>query len=434
MDDDALQSGMKPLHLVFVAHFAGSPSHGMVYGHYFLAREWVKLGHRVTIVAAGRAHTRFRQPELSGRVTEEMIDGIRYLWVRTPDYAAASRMGRVFNLLSFVGQLLTVRLPVGEVDLVICSSHCPFAIHPARSLARRTGARLIFEVRDLWPLTLVELGNVRPSHPLIRAMQWSEDYAYRHAEKVVSVLAAARDYMVSRGMRADKFHFVPNGVDMSEEMGANPLPSSHSEVLEELRRSGRFLIGYAGRVGVANALHSLIDALARCGDDSVHVVILGDGAYVADLRERTQALGVAGRVTFLASVVKGQVNDFLTYMDTAYIGLQGQPLFRFGVSPTKLNDYMLAARPILYAIDAPGDVVAESGAGVSCKAEDADSIADGIRQLVAAGPEGRKAMGERGHEWIKFNRSYSVLAARFLEAVLPETPVALQESSGGRTR
>ena len=76
----------------------------MVYGHYYLAREWVRMGHRVTIVAAGWVHMRHRQPECSGRLTEQWIDGIRYIWLKVPDYAAGGRFGRVINLMSFAAQ------------------------------------------------------------------------------------------------------------------------------------------------------------------------------------------------------------------------------------------------------------------------------------------------------------------------------------------
>lgn len=109
---------------------------------------------------------------------------------------------------------------------------------------------------------------------------------------------------------------------------------AHRETLERLRAEGRFLVGYAGRVGLANALHSLIDAVARCGTNDVQATILGEGSHLPELRAQAERLGIGDRITFLESVWKAQVNDFLSRMDAVYIGLQSQPLFRFGVSPT----------------------------------------------------------------------------------------------------
>jgi len=189
------------MNIVFLAHFAGSPNHGMVLGHYYLAREWVKMGHDVTIIAASFAHTRFRQPEVAKRkICEEYIDGIRYVWIPCPVYDASSRFGRVRNIMSFVFKTWFFRLPLKKIDLVIASSHHPFAIFPARKIAQTWKTKLVFEVRDLWPLTLIEIGGVNRTHPFIRAMQWAEDFAYRQADYVVSVLSNAKEYMTQHGM------------------------------------------------------------------------------------------------------------------------------------------------------------------------------------------------------------------------------------------
>lgn len=405
------------MNILFLAHFAGSPKYGMVYGHYHLAKEWVRQGHRVTIVAASFAHTRWQQPVTKGRIAEEYIDGIRYLWLRTPRYQASSSLGRVGSIFAFFMQAWLLKLPIDAADLVIASSHYPFAIHPAKKVADRYGARLVFEVRDLWPLTLVELGGVSPKHPLIRLMQYSEDYAYRHAEKVVSVLPCAKDYMVGHGMSPDKFTYVPNGIATDDSGKSDGLPDAHKAVLDEIRRSGEFLVGYAGKIGLSNVLNSLIEGVSLCSDLRVRAVILGEGIYQEELQRLADRLGVSDRITFLGPVSRGQVNAFLNYMDAAYIGYQSQPLYRFGVSPTKVNDYMLSALPIVYAVEAPGDVVAESGCGISCRTEDSQAVADAIRTLCGMSKADLAAMGERGRQWLLANRDYRVLAERFLSAV-----------------
>lgn len=402
------------MRIVFIAHFAGSLRHGMVFGHYYLAREWVRMGHEVTIVAATYAHTRSTQPEgISGTFTEERIDGIRYLWVKTPRYDPGSAIGRVLNILAFATQVRLRRIPVDAADLVICSSHHPLAIYGAQRLARRLRGRLVFEVRDLWPLTLIELGGASRSNPLIIAMQWAEDRAYRDADVVVSVLEQSRDYMVSRGMSPGKFHYVPNGCDDQPER-IGELPDAHLGALEKIE--GRFLVGYAGRVGLANALDAVVDALAQCSVPDAVVVVLGDGSHATALRQRAKEVGVGDRLLVLPPVRKDQVAAFLKRIDVAYVGLLPEPLFRFGVSPTKLNDYLLAAKPVICAIDARIDAVEESGAVIQCPPSEPARIAQAIERLFAAGPDGRARMGARGFEWVSRRRKYSYLAREFLKA------------------
>ena len=411
------------MEIVFIAHYAGSPKHGMVYGHYHLAKEWVELGHNVTIVAASYAHTRFNQPEIKQRISEEFIDGIRYLWIHTRSYRG--NISRVVSIFSFVAQCFFNRLPINKADLVICSSHHPFAIYPAKKLAQKSGAKLVFEVRDLWPLTLIELGGAKPNHPFIRLMQNAEDHAYRIAYKVVSVLPFAKEYMVEHGMNPDKFLFVPNGVDLAEINKEELLPAAHQKRLEELKSAGKFLIGYAGKIGLSNVLHPFIEGVAKSSDGNVHAVILGDGALLPELRKLANDLNIEERVTFLEPVSRTQILHFLSFMDAAYVGYQKQPLYRFGISPTKINDYMLAALPIIYAVEAPGDVVAESGAGISCHAEDGNAICDAISVLRDLSQEELKAMGLKGREWLIANRDYKMLAKRFLDNVTSPTGVAV---------
>lgn len=406
------------MRILMLAHFAGSPRHGMVYGHYHLAREWVRSGHDVTIVAAAFAHTRHRQPDCARRTCEEWIDGIRYRWLRVPRYAPQDRLGRVLNILSFTLRVAFLRTE--PVDAVILSSHFPLPIFAALRLARRDRAMLVFEVRDLWPLTLIELGGASRRNPLIQLMQWAEDTAYRRSDLVVSVLPNAKDYMTEHGLEPAKFLFVPNGVDLTAQHEARSLPAHHRSILDQLQRSRRFLVGYSGRIGLANALHSLIDAAAS--DPAVQVVLLGEGSHATSLLRQAQALGIAERVTLLPPVDRSQVNDFLSRMDALYIGLQRQPLFRFGVSPTKLHEYMLAAKPVLYAIDAPGDIIAESGAGVSCRAEDPAAIAAAIGRLRKLPKPELAKMGQRGRQWVHANRDYRVLAHRFMDSLLAYSP------------
>ena len=174
------------MNILYLNHYAGSPALGMEYRPYYLAREWVRAGHRVQIVAADFSHVRSRQPAAG----DELVDGIAYRWLPTPRYQG-NGVGRVWNIWRFLSQLwaMTGRL-VREFrpDAVIASSTYPMDIWVARHIARHAGARLVFEVHDLWPLSPIELSGMSPRHPFIRLCQAAEDAAYRDADVVVSML------------------------------------------------------------------------------------------------------------------------------------------------------------------------------------------------------------------------------------------------------
>jgi len=406
------------MNIVFIAQFAGSPEYGMAYGQYYLAREWVRMGHKVTIVAASFAHTRFNQPQRSTELLEEYIDGIRYVWVPTPAYMPESRLGRVVNILTFTYRARLNKLPITFADVVICSSHHPFPIFAAKSMAKHFNAKLVFEVRDLWPLTLIELGGVSRKNPFIFCMQLAEDFAYRNADCVVSTLSNSLQYMVSRGMESEKFVYIPNGIDINITEKKKVLPAGHVEQLEFFRSQGKFIVGYAGKVGLANYLDALIRALSHCEDKDICVAILGEGSHLKELVSITQNLGLKDRVIFLSSVLKSQVADFLSRIDVAFIGYRNKSIYRFGVSPTKLNDYMLSAKPVVSAINAPEDVVKLSQCGVSCPAGDPLKLSQAITYLKNVSTEERVKKGEKGRKWILENRNYRILSQRFIDSVV----------------
>lgn len=407
------------MHIVYLAHYAGSPEHGMVHAYYHLAQEWLKMGHQVTIIAASYAHPRSKQPLIRGAITEEYIDDIRYLWVRVPSYSPRNYSGRAMNILRFVMQTWFSKLPIENADLVICSSHHPFAIFPAKKLAKRHKARLIFEVRDLWPLSLIELGQISPWHPFIWFMQRAENYAYKHAGHVVSVLSAADKYMSAHGLEPNRYSYIPNGFSVDTWV-SEALPEKTIKSIESKRLEHDMLIGYAGGLNTGNALYYLIESLARLKTQhSVCLLLLGDGPNKRALSSLVLKLGLEDRVCFLGSVQKSAVADFLARVDVVFVGFQKKNFYKYGVSPTKLNDYMYAAKPVIYAIDAPHDPVEESGAGISCEAEDVEAIAKAVDKMSNLPAPERQEMGKLGYEWLLKNRNYSKLARRFLEEVIP---------------
>ncbi|MGH8855479.1 MAG: glycosyltransferase, partial [Telluria sp.] len=197
------------MNILLVNHYAGSVHHGMEYRPYYLAREWVRLGHRVRIVAASHAHVRARAPDLQGRSRrDETIDGIDYTWFATPPYRG-NGAGRVRNMAAFVARLWwEARTLAREVapGAVIASSTYPLDIWPAHRIARLAGARLLHEVHDLWPLSPMELGGHSRHHPFIRLLQAAEDYACRHADTIVAILPKVRTHLEARGMAPHKLH------------------------------------------------------------------------------------------------------------------------------------------------------------------------------------------------------------------------------------
>ncbi|MDA8388827.1 MAG: glycosyltransferase family 4 protein [Nitrospiraceae bacterium] len=408
------------MNIVIINHYAGSPGHGMEYRHYYLARQWTGLGHRVCIVAASYSHLRRRQPDTGGMMTREIVDGIQYLWLKTPQYRGNGAR-RALNMLTFALLLVFSTkkiLRICRPGLVVASSPHPFIIFGADRIARASNARLTFEVRDLWPLTLTELGGISERHPFIVMMQKAENIAYRVSDRVISLLPKADSYMREHDLRRGKFVYIPNGIDGAEWQSSNKAGNTHHmTALSEIKRQEKFIVGYAGAHGPANELHALIDAAALMQSCPVVFVLIGHGPEKKQLRQRAGKKGLQN-VVFLDSVPKSDIPGLLTSMDILYIGLKNEPLFRFGVSPNKLMDYMMAARPVIHAINAGNDMVSESNCGISIAPGQPEAIRDAVIKLINMTAAERNAMGARGRDYVLAHHDFRVLARRFFEAVI----------------
>jgi glycosyltransferase involved in cell wall biosynthesis len=406
------------MNILLINHYAGSPELGMEYRPYYLAREWVRLGHQVMVLAANVSHVRTQNPAAGLQV----IDGIHYRWLPTPPYSG-NGLGRVRNIASFlrgVWQRTDELVTEFKPHAVIASSTYPLDVRVARRIARRAGAKLVYEVHDLWPLSLIELAGMSKWHPFALLCQWAEDAAYRDADLIVSMLPKVQAHMAARGLKLSKLHIVPNGISPEDWTQApEALRADVLQAAQAARAAGHLLVGYAGSMGLPNALDSLLDAAKLLQQDKLSFVLVGDGHERQRLQRRLQDEGIQ-HVHWLAPIHKAQVPTFLAQMDIAYIGWQRMPIYRFGIAPNKLMDYMMAGRAVLHAVEAGNDPVAEAACGLTVQPESATAIAAGLRQLAACTAEERAAMGARGHAFVLAHHSYPVLAQRFIAAL--ETP------------
>ncbi|MCZ2156025.1 MAG: glycosyltransferase family 4 protein [Bryobacterales bacterium] len=402
------------MNILYIDHYAGSVHHGMEFRPFYMARQWQKLSHKVTVVAGSYSHLRQVNPEVQDAWTEESIDGIDFIWLRAPKYQG-NGLKRMLSMLCFVLALFRHSARILQrckPDAIIASSTYPFDIFPARRMARAAGARLIFELHDLWPLSPMELGGMSPWHPFIVLTQFGQDYVCRHADAIVSMLPKADQHLRSRGMPQEKFNYIPNGVVLEEWSVAAPniLPDIHHATIEKLR--DRFIVMYAGAHGLLNNLQLIIRAAESLRAEEISFVLVGQGPEKAALQQQAQAAGLEN-VHFLPPVPKEAVPRLLAMADVLLLSFAPQPLFRFGVSPNKLMDYMMAAKPILAAMRAGNNLVEEHQCGITTDPDDPEALALGVRRLRALSAEERATLGASARQAAEHSYSYEVLAKRF---------------------
>jgi len=344
------------------------------------------------------------------RVRFEDKDGVHFVWLRVPEYVGDGA-GRVRNMVSYTLHASSRRLTRGlpAPDAVIGSSVHPLAGVAAQRLARRYRVPFVFEVRDLWPETLIAFGRIPRNGMVAVAMRKLERHLYRRARLIVTTLPRASDYVGSLGIDTGKVVWIPNGVDPGR---FDPSWRTAGHV---------FTFMYLGAHGRANSLSTLIEAMALIQKgqhrERVRLRLVGAGPEKEFLKARARELGLVN-VFFEPPVAASEVPAVASEADGFVICARSLPgLYRFGVSMNKLFDYMAASRPVVAALEAANNPVAESGCGVTVPPEDPHALADALVRVATFPPEKRRAMGARGRRNVETHYDYRVLAGRLTRSL-----------------
>ncbi len=389
----------------FINQAAGSPYHGMVFRTYYLAHEMVKQGHDVTIFSGSFSHNYIKLPKTSGVFTEEMIDGIRYVWVKLPPYPQSKSVGRIIAMFLFP-LLLLFYFTRKKPTAIVVSSPPPIPIVVGWIWSKIYRCKLFFEVRDIWPLSIQMLGGYGPNNPFIALLLLIEKFAYTRAHYISSVLPKAFLHFESRGMQKGKFLYVPNGVIEEKRSEAQ---SETFNVIAKLKSEGKFVVGYAGTVGYANNLNMFVESAELLANKNIQLVIIGEGSHKKGLEKITD------KVIFLPPVPKKEIPAILEKFDVGYIGLMKEELFKFGISPNKIFDYMFAKIPVIMAIDSGNDLVKEANCGISVPSCEAKDIASAITEIFKLTPEERSQLGKNGYEFVNKNHRYDKVVQVYLD-------------------
>lgn len=407
------------MNILIINHYAGSPKHGMTYRPFYLAKKWVDFGHNVTIIGANFSHLRTHQPKIDGHLTEEYIEGIRYIWIKTPPYNS-SGIKRVVNILVFVLKLSYYFKKIAQIvkpDMVISSSTYPLDIYPAYLIAKKNKSKLIFELHDMWPLSPMIIGGYSKWHPFICLTQMAENFACKNVNGYISMLANTEKYLIQHGLSSGKFAHVPNGFIMEEwQNNLEKIPFEHSTLIDQLKQQNKIIIGYVGGHGPSNALDVFVDAANKINNNKFSFVLVGFGLKKNDLIQKANDLNL-DNIFFLPNVNKKCIPNLLIKFDVLFAGGVSSVLHSYGTSYNKLAEYMLAEKPIIFSVDEPNSLVEKVGCGFQIPAENTIELIKTILAISELSDYERREMGAKGKKYAFDELEYTKLAKKFLDSV-----------------
>ena len=344
-------------------------------------REWVRAGHRVTVITCAPNFPRGKVFEgYRNRLWQsESMEGIRV--VRVWSYITANEgfLKRILDYQSFMAAATLASPFVRGVDVVVGTSPQFFTACAAYVVSRLKRIPFVFELRDLWPESIRAVGAMKDSFAL-RLLERLELFLYRKAAAVVSVTHSFRDNLMRRGIDGGKICVVTNGVDAGR---FRPRPKD-AELARRLGLEGRFVAGYIGTHGMAHALETLLEAAAmlraRADGEGFRILLLGDGASKPALVARAKEMGL-DNVLFVDSVPKDEVVRYWSLLDVAVIHLRRTELFTT-VIPSKLFECMGMGIPVLHGVAGESaGIVAREDVGIVFEPENAAALCEGLLRL-----------------------------------------------------
>lgn len=414
------------MHVWIVNHFALTPGQPGGTRHIELSKELRNHDIDVTIVGAGRHHISDRNHVPQGKPwfrTE--VDGVRFHWIKTPS-SSSNYLRRVWNNISFATSVISRR---GLKDLprpavIVGTSPDLISAGAAYLTSRFLRVPFVLEIRDIWPLSIVQIGLFSKRHPFIIGLRLIELFLYRHADWVVTLLPDADRHIVPSGGSFERITWVPNGVTI----GKQPSADAYSPNV-----GGDFTLMYAGSHGDANNLGCLLDAAALLKEHgrqgALKIRMIGDGpnkeALVADAKMRGLDF-----ISFEPAVPKSQIGKILCEADAFCLVFYARPIYGYGMSANKLFDYMAVGRPVIIAFDAGYNPITAAKAGIGIPSENAEALADAIYEMMQKPASDRHQMGLNAQAYAQDNHSMKLLGGRLAEVLVNVSQQRRGEKSG----
>ncbi|MEA3447109.1 MAG: GNAT family N-acetyltransferase [Bacteroidota bacterium] len=386
------------MNIWIINHYAVTPEFTGGTRHYDLARSLNQHGHNVSVFAAGFIYTSLEESQSYNNqvYSKSKYDGIRWYWIKSKPYQNNS-LSRMLNMLTFARNLFKTTKNLSSPDVIIGSTVHPFAPFVASRIAKKRKLSFVFEIRDMWPQTLIDNGTWGKNHPLAVFFRRIEKKIVKRADGIVSLSPKTISYLTKRySYPEEKVVLIPNGTHVSQSFDPE---LQHNDVLKFM---------YVGGVDKVHKLQDLITAfkIVEKTNQNIRFEIVGSGKDKQNLIHLAKAQKLRNLI-FSDAVKKSEVPKKLKKADALFLST-GEVYYG---SENKLGEYLSAGKPVItYTPAKHNDIVEQYHCGLSATYPNIEHLAETILTMAELSDEERLEMGKNGFQYAKDHLSIEKLA------------------------
>lgn len=375
------------------------------------ASEWINAGAHVTVLTGfpdypdGKIPSNYKGYFFKKEYFDK-IEVIRTFTIPVPNKGHFKRI--LSSLIFLISSVIQGSFSLGKQDIIVATSPPFFVGISGYLISRLKRVPFIFELRDLWPDSIVQLGQLKNKF-LIKLWEDIELFLYKKSKQIVVVTDSYVEILKEKGIRSEKISVIKNGISIESN-----LPTlSVKEIKNKLNINNEFVFAYIGTIGLSHALDTVVESAEKLKDNKeILFLIIGDGAEKEILNNKSQNLKLTN-IKFLDKIERNELSNYYQIVDVLIVPLKNIALFR-SVIPSKIFEIMKYGKPILLGVDGESKkIVEEAKAGISFLPENVD---DFVKQVMYLNNNRNilKEFSENGKRFVEKNFNRKILAKKYL--------------------
>lgn len=399
----------------FISKYGTIPEQNSAQRQFSLSSNFSNQNLDTTLIIS-RSNTCNLNPSFKKYFKSTEYDRLKVITLNGPLISLGFSIKRILSWIIFELNLLryAYSIPKNQApQIIIVSSLSFFTLLSGVILKKRFKSKLIIEIRDIWPLTLIHLGKFKKNSLIIKVLEKIEKTGYLHADGIIGSMPRLDLHVKDIINKPFNYKCIPQGFSKAQ-YTSSLCEKDNTTIIDQLPKN-KFVIAYAGTIGTVNLVDEIVTAAKILTDYSnIFFAIFGDGPLRKQLELDSCDLK---NIKFFGAVSKYEIIPVLKNCNLLLSPINKSPVYDFGVSFNKWIDYMLSGRPILVSYSGYQSIINEADCGFFIEANNPELMAEKIISIMKMDSNLLDEMGLRGYDYVIKNHNYQKLSTDYIDFI-----------------